>query len=191
MTDNFLNLFDSYVQLTESDLEFCKPYFEFKSLPKNTIAEEDNTIPKHLYFITAGFMRLYYYDDNGDEITTHIASPNRFITSFLNFIHEKKSNENLECITDCEFYKIERTKLVELIDKNENFKKFSLVIFEQAVATNQLRANDFATLTAELRYKKLLDQLPEIIQNVPVQYIASYLGIKPQSLSRIRKQIIN
>jgi hypothetical protein len=64
------------------------------------------------------------------------------------------------------------------------------VIFEQSVATTQIRANDFATLTAELRYKKLIDNQPEIIQHVPIQYIASYLGIKPQSLSRIRKQII-
>lgn len=190
MTDNFLNLFQSYVQLTESDIEFCNQYFELKSLPKNNIVEEENRVPKHLYFITNGFMRLFYYDDKGDEVTTLIASPNRFITSFLNFIHEKKSNENLECITDCEFYIIERSKLLELIDKNENFKKFSLVIFEQAIATTQIRANDLATLTADLRYKKLIEQQPEIIHNVPIQYIASYLGIKPQSLSRIRKQMI-
>jgi len=190
MTDNFLNLFDSYVKLTDSDMEFCRQYFELQSLPKNNIVEEENRVPKHLYFITKGFMRLFYYDENGDEITTLIASPNRFITSFLNFIHEKKSNENLECITDCEFYRIERSKLLELIDENENFQKFSLVIFEQTIAATQIRANDFATLTADLRYKKLVEQQPEIIQNVPIQYIASYLGIKPQSLSRIRKQII-
>ncbi len=190
MTDNFLNLFNSYVQLTESDIEFCKQYFELKSFSKNNILEEENKIPKHLYFITKGFMRLFYYDENGDEITTLIASPNRFITSFLDFIHEKTSNANLECVTDCEFYRIERSNLLELIDKNENFKKFSLIIFEQAIATTQIRANDFATLTADLRYKKLVEQQPEIIQNVPIQYIASYLGIKPQSLSRIRKQLI-
>jgi signal-transduction protein with cAMP-binding, CBS, and nucleotidyltransferase domain len=190
MSDNFLNLFDSYVKLTDKDIDICKQYFELKSLPKNNIVEEENKVPKHLYFITKGFMRLFYYDDNGDEITTHIESQNQFITSFTNFIREIKSNENLECITNCEFYKIERSKLIELIEKNENFKNFSLVIFEQAAARTQIRANDFATLTADLRYKKLVEQQPEIIQNVPIQYIASYLGIKPQSLSRIRKQII-
>jgi CRP-like cAMP-binding protein len=190
MSDNFLNLFDSHIKLTDKDIEVCKQYFELKSLAKNNILEEENKVPKHLYFITKGFMRLFYYDDNGDEITTLILSQNQFITSFTNFINEIKSNENLECITNCEFYRIERSKLIELIDKNENFKKFSLVIFEQAATTNQIRANDFATLTAELRYKKMVEQQPEIIQNVPIQYIASYLGIKPQSLSRIRKQLI-
>lgn len=190
MASKFLNLFQSYVQLSESDMEFCESYFDHHSANKNSIVEEENCVPRNLYFITKGFMRLFYYDTNGDEITTLIVSPNQFVTSFSNFIHELKSNENLECITSCEFYKIERRKLVELIDKNENFKKLSLVIFEQSVVTTQIRANDFATLTAELRYKKLIEQQPEIIQNVPIQYIASYLGIKPQSLSRIRKQII-
>jgi CRP/FNR family transcriptional regulator, anaerobic regulatory protein len=189
MTDKFINMFGSYMQLTDSDIAFCKQYFELKRLPKNTITEEENKIPTYLYFVSEGFMRLFYYDDNGDEVTTLIAAPNKFITPFLDFIHQKKSTLNLECITDCELYQIERSKLVELIDKNENFKNFSLVIFEQAIATTNIRANDLATLTAELRYKKLLEQNPEIIQNVPIQYIASYLGIKPQSLSRIRKQI--
>jgi CRP-like cAMP-binding protein len=190
MTDNLSNLFDNYLKLTDSEIEFCRPYFELHSAPKNTLIEEENRVPRHLYFVTKGFMRLFYYDSNGDEVTTLIVSPNRFVTSFTNFIHEQKSNENLECITNCEFYKIERSKLVELIDKSESIKKLSLSIFEQSVAITQVRVNDFATLTAELRYKKLVEQQPELIQNVPIQYIASYLGIKPQSLSRIRKQII-
>jgi len=65
-----------------------------------------------------------------------------------------------------------------------------LIIFERAMADTTNRANDLATLTAELRYKKLLNDAPEIIQHVPIQYIASFLGIKSQSLSRIRKQLI-
>lgn len=190
MTNILLNLFDSYVKLTESDIEFSTPYFEQDSASKNSIIEEENKVPRYLYFITKGFMRLFYYDNNGDEITTLIVSPNQFVTSFTNFIHELKSNENLECITNCEYFKIARSRLVELIENNENFKKLSLVIFEQSLSITQIRANDFATLTAELRYKKLVEQQPEIIQHVPIQYIASYLGIKPQSLSRIRKQII-
>jgi CRP-like cAMP-binding protein len=190
MRNDLFTLYKSYVKLTETDINFCSPYFEQFSVPKNSIVEEENRVPKHLYFISKGFMRLFYYDNNGDEITTLIVPPNRFVTSFTNFIHEVKSNENLECITNCELYKIERSKLVELIDKNENFKKLSLEIFEQPVVANQIRANDLATLTAELRYKKMIEQQPEIVQHVPIQYIASYLGIKPQSLSRIRKQLI-
>ena len=190
MAQNILNRYENYVKLTDSDIELCMPYFKLESSSKNCVIEVQNKVPEHLYFIANGYMRLFYHDNNGDEITTLIASPNQFVTSFTHFIHETKSPENLVCITNCDFYKIERFKMVELIEKNENFKKLSLVIFEQSIITTSNRANDFATLTAELRYKKLMEQHPEIIQNVPIQYIASYLGIKPQSLSRIRKQII-
>jgi CRP/FNR family transcriptional regulator, anaerobic regulatory protein len=64
MADNFKNLFRNYTQLTENDLAFCKDYFELESLAKNNLAEEENKIPKHLYFINRGFVRLFYYDDN-------------------------------------------------------------------------------------------------------------------------------
>ena len=190
MKDDLLKIFGEQVQVTETDLSLCEVYFKADASSKNTILEEENKIPENLYFITKGYMRLFYYDTNGDEVTTLIASPNSCITSFLDFIHQKKSDLNLECITDCEYFKIERSKLAELIDKNEIFKHFSLKIFEQAMANTTTRANDLATLTAELRYKKLLNENPDIIQHVPIQYIASFLGIKSQSLSRIRKQLI-
>jgi len=189
MLTYFYKVFGAFAQLNAEDEKLCEAYFEPLQFTKNEIVQEENKIPKHLYFLNKGFMRLFYYDDNGDEVTTLIASPNRFITSFLEFIHEKKAKFNLECITDCEVLRIERSQLVKLIEESENFKKFSLVIFEQAISYTQIRANDLATLTAELRYKKLFTEQPEIIQNVPIQYIASYLGIKPQSLSRIRRQI--
>jgi CRP-like cAMP-binding protein len=187
---NFKDVFKDFKGITEIDIKICESYFEPMNYYKNAIIEVEGKIPKHLYFVYEGYMRLFYNDDKGDEITTYIASPKNYITSFLEFIHQKKSNQNLECINDCKCYRIERSNLVKLIDTNENFKDFSLVIFEQAIATSNVRANDLATLTAESRYKKILENRPDIIHNVPIQYIASYLGIKPQSLSRIRKQII-
>jgi CRP/FNR family transcriptional regulator, anaerobic regulatory protein len=190
MQQNFLNQFHSNAQLSADELALCSPYFELVHSSKNTIIEEENKVPGYLYFIVNGYMRLFYYDEQGDEVTTFLATPNKYITSFLDFIHDKKTNQNLECITDCELYKIERNTLRKLIDTNMGFQKYSLFIFQESLAINEQRANDFATLSAEARYKKLMYIQPEIIQNVPIQYIASYLGIKPQSLSRIRKQMI-
>lgn len=187
------NLFDTIsktVSLTETDIQLCNTYFELVTTGKNYILEEQDKIPQYLYFIASGFMRLFYYDENGDEVTSHISSPNSFLAPFLSFINQKKAKENIECITECELLRISRPDLVTLIDSSENFKKFSLIIFEQAIESTEIRANDLATLVAEQRYKKLMETQPSILQNVPIQYIASYLGIKPQSLSRIRRQII-
>jgi CRP/FNR family transcriptional regulator, anaerobic regulatory protein len=190
MWDNLLNEISKTAVLDTGDIALCKLYFEAVSFNRNIILEEQDKRPQYLYFIDAGFMRLFYYDDDGDEITTYLGAPGGFIASFLSLVHEKPAAENVECITDCQLLRISRPNLITLIDKSENFKKFSLVIFEKVIALSQIRANDLATLTAELRYKKMMHEQPQLLQNVPVQYIASFLGIKPQSLSRIRRQII-
>jgi CRP/FNR family transcriptional regulator, anaerobic regulatory protein len=148
-------------------------------------------VPKYLYFLASGYMRLFYYNNDGDEITTYLSVENSFIASFLSLIHQKPAKENVECVTDCEIIRILRTDLLQLIDESDNFKKFSLTIFEHAIASTEMRANDLATLNAEQRYKKIISQYPNILQHVPIQYIASFLGIKPESLSRIRKQLAN
>ena len=190
MLKKLIDTISKTVKLTEPDVELCSAYFKPLTTSKNSVIEEQDKFPQYLYFISSGFMRLFYYDENGDEVTSHLGSANDFFASFLSFIHQKKAKENVECITTCELLRISRPDLVTLIDSSESFKKFSLIIFEQAIASTEIRANDLATLAAEQRYKKLMETQPAILQNVPIQYIASYLGIKPQSLSRIRRQII-
>jgi CRP/FNR family transcriptional regulator, anaerobic regulatory protein len=178
------------LKLDAADKELCTRHFEMVTGRKNTILEQQNRVPQYLYFVNEGFLRLFYVDDNGDEVTSYFASPGGFIASFLNLIHQKPANENVGCITDGELLRISRQDLVTLIDKSENFRNFSLVIFERVIALTQARANDLATLSAELRYKKMITELPLLLKNIPIQYIASYLGIKSQSLSRIRRQLI-
>jgi CRP/FNR family transcriptional regulator, anaerobic regulatory protein len=191
MQTTLIQAISQKVQLSSEDIELCKKYFEAVSFTKNEIIEEQDKIPEYLYFIVSGFMRLFYYDDNGDEVTTQINHSNSFTASYMRFIHGIKAKENVECITDCNLLRISKPNLKTLIDRSDSFKVFSLMIFEQAITIAENRADDLATLSAEQRYKKLLNEKPEILQNVPIQYIASYLGMKPESLSRIRKNIIN
>ena len=190
MLDHLLQEIVQKVSLTTADKALCAAYFEEIKVSKNSILEEQEKKHRFLYFVHSGFMRLFYYDEKGNEITTHFTSPNGFITSFLSFVHEKPAMENVECITDCQLLRISRTNLARLINESDNFKTFSVSIFEQVIAMSQVRANDLATLPAELRYKKLLTEQPQLLQHIPIGYIASFLGIKSQSLSRIRRQLI-
>lgn len=135
-------------------------------------------------------MRLFYYDQNGEEQTTFLCAQNDFIAPFSSLINQTKSQENVECITDCEVLKISYVDAKQLVEKSEVFRNFFLIIFEKSMSSATFRANDLASLNAEQRYQKMIDQQAHFIQNIPLQYIASYLGIKPQSLSRIRKQTI-
>jgi CRP-like cAMP-binding protein len=191
MLNKLVEVISKTVILSDEDIERCESYFELVNISKNTVLEEQGKKPNFLYFASSGFMRLFYYDENGDEQTNYLCAPTGFIASFLSFINQVNAAENVECITDCEVLRISNANLKKLIDESENFKKFSLVIFEHAFLSTATRANDLATLSAEQRYKKLMVQHPEIIHNIPIQHIASFLGMKPESLSRIRRQIIS
>jgi len=191
MHEHLINLILKKIKLTDRDTELCKQYFEAVLFPKNRIVEEEGKIPRYLYFVVSGFMRLFHYNEQGDEITTHINCPPGFITSYFNFVNQAKSDESLECITECGLLRITKKDLDILTQESAALKDFSISVFQQSIVYNENRSKELATLTAEQRYKKLIENFPSIIHNVPVQYIASFLGMKPESLSRIRRQMIN
>jgi CRP/FNR family transcriptional regulator, anaerobic regulatory protein len=190
MHQDLLKIIRQQVKITDYDINLCMEYFEPVLFPKNRIIEEEGKIPQYLYFVVSGYMRLFSFNDNGDEITSHINCPPGFITPYFNFTNRTITSDNLECITECELLRIDKNNLDLLTSKSEAFKDFSIWVFQQSIAYNENRSKELATLTAEQRYLKLLDNYPQILHNVPLQYIASFLGMNSKSLSRIRKQII-
>jgi CRP/FNR family transcriptional regulator, anaerobic regulatory protein len=178
------------LNLTEDLKQTIEQYFIPLQILKNTIIEEEGKVPQYLYFVNEGYLRSFYYDNQGDEVTTYLATPDYYMASFLSLSQQKISTENIETITDCSLLKISREDFLKIIEKYPDFRQYSLQIFERAFSQMNQRANDLATLTAEQRYSQLISNQGNILQNVPIQYIASFLGIKPQSLSRIRKQMI-
>jgi CRP/FNR family transcriptional regulator, anaerobic regulatory protein len=190
MHENLLKIIEQQITLNENDIILCKEYFEPILFPKNRIIENEGQIPQYLYFVVTGYMRLFHYNDNGDEITSHINCPPGFITTYFNFINQTQATENVECITECELLRITKSNLDFLISKSEAFKDFSIWVFQQSINYNENRSKELATLTAEQRYKNLMENYPKILHNVPLQYIASFLGMNAKSLSRIRKQMI-
>lgn len=190
MHEKLLKIISQQKPVSEKDAELCTEYFEPVIFPKNKIIEEEGKIPQYLYFVVSGYMRLFHYNDNGDEVTSHINCPPGFITSYFNFINQTKAAENVECITECELLRITKDNLDIITSKSSAFKDFSIWVFQQSITYNENRSKELATLTAEQRYKKLMENYPQIIHNVPLQYIASFLGMNSKSLSRIRKQLI-
>ncbi|MBB6239002.1 CRP-like cAMP-binding protein [Pedobacter sp. AK013] len=190
MHNHLIQLIAQNVKISDSEKDLCIQYFEPVLYPKTRIVEEEGKIPAYLYFVVSGFVRLFHYNDKGDEVTTHINCPPGFITSYSNFANQCKSDENMECITACELLRINKIDLDWLVQQSPAFKAFSFFVFQQSLSYNEKRSRELATLSAEQRYLKLLNEHPEVLQNVPMQYIASFLGMNAKSLSRIRKQII-
>lgn len=185
----FVQKVQQMASLQGEDLAECDQYFELVTANKAEILEAEGKVPRHLYFLLTGYCRLFYVDEQGEEVTSHISGPGEFVTPFLSFINDRPSKEHLECITDCSLLRIRRPDLAKLIAFSESFKAFSVVVFQQAIASSVHRADELATTDAEMRYRNLMESRPDFIQHVPIQYIASFLGIKAPSLSRIRRKI--
>jgi len=192
MKSNFDVFFD-YVRLLidipEVDQRICRTYFKPTSVKKDTIVSQAGKVPEFHNFIVSGFMRNYYVNEKGQEITTDINDGPRFFTSYDAFIYRKVSVENLHCITDCELLQISRDAVDITAKIGITQQQYTVQILQQQLEKNKQRAIDLTTLSAEQRYMKMLKNYPAILQNVPLKYIASYLGINPGSLSRIRKDL--
>lgn len=190
MHAKFIALITEHVTISDQEKDLCRRFMEPVLYSKNRIIQEEGKVPTYLYFVISGFVRLFHCNEKGDEVTTHINCPPGFITSYASFNNQTRSDENLECITDCELLRISKVNLDILLQLAPSFKDFSIYVFQQSLSYNEKRSKELATLTAEQRYLKLMDEQPEVLHNVPMKYIASFLGMNPKSLSRIRKQII-
>ena len=145
-------------------------------------------ICKNLYFLVDGICRSYSLKD-GNDITTWFSFKNDFITSFTSFFPKEPSYENIELLSDCTFYQISYDRLLRIKDGSIEIERvlnhFSLLY------TIQLEKRLFLiqTHTATEKYKKIIQQEPQLIRLISSKHLASYLGISRETLSRIRSSI--
>lgn len=182
-----LSLIQDHVTLTAPEQQLCMRLFEPVVVSRHQVLEEEGDVPRYLYFIVEGYLRLFYFDEKGNEVTTHINCPPGFITAYTHFIQGSTSDVNLESITDCTLLRINKAGIDELMQTNAALKDFSIWVFQASMRYNEERAHQFSVLSAEERYALLLHKQPDLLLNVPLQMIASYLGMNAKSLSRIRK----
>lgn len=180
-----------FMEMTEIDKELCFKYFEPVKFLKNTIVEDRNRIPQYQYFVVSGIMRNYFYNPLGEAITTDLNDSPRFFTSYNNFVNRCTSDEIIECVTDCELLRVKRNDVDILFSESVILKDFTIRYLEKVFEEERARITELTTLSAEQRYVNLMFKAPNIILEVPLQHIASYLGIKPETLSRIRRKTIS
>ena len=191
MTHYYDKLFEYIAEiliLPEHDKAMCRQQFKPVFVPKDTIIAKAGTVHQYHNFIVSGFMRNFHIDTNGNEITNDLNEGSRFFTSYFHFMNRTVSNENIQTITDCELLQISRDDVDIAASQGITQKDYTVQILNKLLEVNKQRAFDMANLTAEERYNKFVKANPNIIQNVPLGYIASYLGITQRHLSRLRKE---
>lgn len=174
--------------LPNEDLEPFDKYFRAFKIKKGRHLLKPDQGCNYLAFIQEGCFRVYYYDINDKEIITWFSFEGMVITDLLGLYTTGKAQFYVEAMEDSVIYKITKQDLENLYKQNPNYLNFGRKFAEEALTILMHRTMSLHTMSAEERYKELLQQ-PDFIQKVPLKYLASYLGVTDTSLSRIRKKI--
>ena len=188
----FQQLFDSIqekVTLTPAEMEICKTFFIPKKLRKKQTLLQEGDICIHNAFVEKGVMRSFFTDEKGNEHIVQFAIEGWWITDLSSFLTKSNSIYTIEALEDCELLLLTMEARETLIDKIPMFERYQRLLLQNAYIANQARINSALTETAEEKYVKVGLAYPGIIKRVPQHMIASYLGLKPETLSRVRKQI--
>ncbi len=183
-----INFIKHFVDFDEQEIHAMKNRVNLIHLKKNDIFIDEGEIARQIAFTNKGYLRVFYLHD-GEEITRDITPLHSFATALPSFISQTPSFEIISAITDCELITIHKNDLEFLYSNFPKWERFGRRIIEEMFVESQRRIYSFITETAEIRYKKLLKQHPDMIREVPLKFIAGFLGIKLQSLSRLRKSM--
>ena len=187
--ENLINYIQSRITLTQNEIDLIKKYLVFEEIPAQTNLLKAGKVERYVYFLDTGIVKGYQNID-GKIVVQHLVVEHDFFTSLDSFMTETPSLDYYETVTDCRIVKISKPDF-DILQKESKF--WSILVKE--VTNEHLnckveRVKDFQTLTAKQRYLKFVKQHPTLALNVSIDNIASFLGMEPQSLSRIRKQIV-
>lgn len=179
---------DSFHRLDEEAQQALQDCFEEVTLSKNGHLLQEGQVCRHLYFLEKGASRGYYYLD-GKEITHWFGFENDFVTSFHSFITGEPAVENIQLLEGSILWSISKEQLTGLFDRYHDIERLVRIAYEKYYIRLEERYVNAQFRTAAERYERLLEQTPHIPERVPLGYIASYLGISQETLSRVRGRL--
>lgn len=162
---------------------------ESKSFKKNEHYIMEGQKVNTIAYIESGYLRTYQIDFKGDDITTNLHAPNSFCGSYYGFYLKQPSIENIVAVTNVTIKLISYEKLMLLYEDSLEMNILGRKIIEKVCIDKDIRISKFLKLDAKDRYLWFIEEYPEFVLNVPVKYIASYLGMKKETISRIRNRV--
>ncbi|HMK06097.1 MAG TPA: Crp/Fnr family transcriptional regulator [Flavobacterium sp.] len=192
-TENLPTRFADYIRQIiadpslESGVENILAAFRLLPLKKNDFLVQEGAVCPYFCYIESGILQHFIVLD--EEKTTYLALRNSVTSSLNSFLFEKPSRKSIKAISDCKLWVINLNDFKGLINNNKAFSQFYYNVIEKQICLIDDYRIDLLTLTPEERYKKLLANDPALLQEVPLHYLASFLGISSRHMSRIRKNI--
>ena len=188
MYKNIFNYYSNLCDLSNRDKNLLKENLQFKCYTNKEIILRENQVCKHVYFINKGIMRTFSIL-NGKEQTNQFYFENSYCSSYESFLIQKPSPLNIECLADTEVLTLKYEDVQRLYKISPALNTFGRKIAELLYIDFNMRSRSLQIDDAKTRYLNLIKRRPEIIQRIPNYLIASFIGITPESLSRIKNEI--
>lgn len=183
--NRYLKQFPHY---TPKVFEDIRPFLSVKKIDEGEYFLRNGKICKEIGFVEKGLLRLYYLND-GKEITNCFCKENTIITSYSSLITQKESDIAIQAIEPSQLIVFSYTSLQHLYGKNLYWQQLGRMAAESELITTECHTRFLKDLSATDRYKQILNEDAELLQRLPLKYLATYLQIAPETLSRIRKKI--
>lgn len=185
---DFIELIKIYVGLNDAEAAALREFAELRSYAKNELIFTEGNISNEIYFVTKGCVRLFYNVDGSDK-TAFFYTQGKFICAGESYTFNLPAIENYQALEDTELIVLSKVAIEELLAISSRFEVIARIATENELITCQKMIASFITKSAEERYVDLLNNQGELFQRVPQQYIASFLGVSPETLSRIKARV--
>lgn len=188
MKEAFFDFIAQHVQLSLKEKEYVNNLLPVKSFPKGAFLLQEQTISRQFFFLIKGCVRLFYIVD-GIEKSAFFYTENDFVSSYESFTKQIPAKHNFQATEKTEVLLISDQHAFQLLEFSPKFDFLARVIMEEELIAYQEMVASFITLSPKQRYLNFLEHKGNLVQRLPQHYIASYLGISPESLSRIKKRL--
>lgn len=179
--------FNTFLVLQDHEWQAFASKIQKVVVAKKEVLLEEGQPCDFIAFVGEGIYR-FYYNDNGDEKVTAFFFPGDFVSNYRSFLTQQPSSHYIEAMKEGTVYKVYRKDLYELYNEFPMIDRLGRLVAENLYLTVAKRLDSFLYTTPEERYKELQDRNSKLLQEVPQYMLASYLGVKPETLSRIRSR---
>jgi len=179
----------SYFAINNKHLEKLSSLFTIDTISKGDFHTKTGSYKSNLSFVKSGFFRIYSYH-GGKEITQWISAKGEFVTDLSCILFENPARWNIQALTDCEVYSISTQQYHKIGEIVPEWNKLEKLFLSKCFLTLEDRVFSFLSLSAEERYQELFSQRRELFNQIPLNYLASMLGMTPETFSRIRRKAI-
>ena len=187
--ENILNNIKRYVSLNEDDEQQFISIVRTTKTKRRQFIVQPNFICSHQTYVLEGAFRSYFVNDEGMEHTIQFAIEDWFISDFNSYLNQSPASLFVEALEDSTVQQIAYEDVESLCDKNPKFERFFRLVAQKSFAYSQRRVLSNLGKSAEERYLEFFNLYPSIVQRVPQYALASYLGMSPEFLSKIRKRL--